>query len=235
MKLNSITKQPLTFLRSYLNLLTITKQQQMYSDTRVVLPKSMYTSASNPPASDNKNKNGGFVGWYMRMLEFRPILTKAVSSSIIYAAADITAQMVTMPASGSIDFMRMTRIASFGFLILGPSQHFWFSFVANLLPKRDVVSTLKKIIMGQIIFGPFINSVFFSFNAGLQGENGHQIIARLKRDLLPTLLNGLIYWPVCDFLTYKIIPVRLMPLINSSFAYFWSIYLTYMAGLEKAD
>ncbi|GAA0160918.1 transporter [Lithospermum erythrorhizon] len=228
MKLDLITKLAKQPNQSYLRTL-LSKPRSPQTPQIHVLPKAMYSSSPHLP------EKKGLIQWYLRMLEVRPIFTKAVSSSLIYAAADVTSQMITMPPSGSIDFVRTTRIASFGLFILGPSQHFWFSFVANALPKRDVVSTLKKIVMGQLIFGPIINSIFFSYNAGLQGENGHQIIARLKRDLLPTLMGGLMYWPLCDFLTFKIIPVGLQPLINSSFAYLWSIYLTYMAGLEKAE
>ncbi|KAL8165988.1 hypothetical protein V2J09_007487 [Rumex salicifolius] len=65
------------------------------------------------------------------------------------------------------------------------------------------------------------------------GESRDEIVARLKRDLLPTLKNGLIYWPLCDFLTFMFIPVHLQPLVNSSFAYLWTLYLTYMASLKK--
>ncbi|KAK9270949.1 hypothetical protein L1049_026537 [Liquidambar formosana] len=66
------------------------------------------------------------------------------------------------------------------------------------------------------------------------GESRGEIVARLKRDLLPTMINGLLYWPICDFLTFKFIPVHLQPLINGSFSYVWTIYLTYMANLKKA-
>ena len=41
------------------------------------------------------------------------------------------------------------------------------------------------------------------------GESGAEIIARLKRDLLPTMLNGVMYWPVCDFITFRFVPVHL--------------------------
>lgn len=71
--------------------------------------------------------------------------------------------------SSSLDLIRTLRMSGYGLLILGPSQHLWFNFVAKVLPQRDVISTFKKIIMGQAIFGPCINSVFFSFNAALQG------------------------------------------------------------------
>ncbi|KAK6115790.1 hypothetical protein DH2020_008059 [Rehmannia glutinosa] len=184
-------------------------------------------------SSKSSNSNMGLLSWYLGMLDLRPILTKSISAAIIYGAADITSQQ---------EYYR----------------------------KRDMVTTFKKLAMGQLVYGPMINGVFFSFNAALQDlenfkgarffvppscflslcvmciqplryysfakfrESGNEIVARLKRDLIPTLLNGLMYWPLCDFFTYKIIPVHLQPLMNSSFSYLWSIYLTYMASLTKA-
>lgn len=185
-------------------------------------------------SSSSKVENMGVLRWYFGLLESRPIITKSISASIIYAAADITSQMITMSPSDSLDTMRTLRMAGFGILIVGPAQHAWFNFVARILPKRDTITTLKKLSMGQILYGPCLNGSFFSFNAALQGENRNEIMARLKRDLLPTWISGLMFWPICDFLTYKVIPVHLQPLVNSSFSYIWTIYLTYMASLKKA-
>ncbi|CAI9763050.1 unnamed protein product [Fraxinus pennsylvanica] len=176
----------------------------------------------------------GFLSWYLGMLDSRPIITKSISSALIYAAADITTQMITMEPYSAWDTIRTLRMAGYGMIILGPAQHMWFNFVARVLPKRDVITTFKKLLMGQITYGPAITGAFFAFNAALQGESRIEITARLKRDLLPTLLNGLLYWPICDFFTYKVIAVHLQPLMNSSFSYLWTIYLTYMASLKKA-
>ncbi|RWV96289.1 hypothetical protein BHE74_00042014 [Ensete ventricosum] len=126
-------------------------------------------------------------------------------------------------------------MAGYGLLVSGPSLHFWFNFASRILPKRDVFTTFKKMVLGQVIYGPMITGVFFSMNAGLQGETGAEIFARLKRDLIPTLLSGAMYWPICDFITFKFVPVRLQPLVSNSFSFFWTIYITYMASLEKAD
>lgn len=41
------------------------------------------------------------------------------------------------------------------------------------------------------------------------GESGREIVARLKRDLIPTMINGVMYWPVCDFITFRFVPVHL--------------------------
>ncbi|KAI3834519.1 hypothetical protein MKW92_015095 [Papaver armeniacum] len=192
------------------------------------------SSSSSSSSSSAVSTKNGIIGWYLGLIESRPILTKSITSALIYTASDLSSQMLTEATEEPLDSIRTLRMAGYGLLIMGPSLHFWFNFVSKVLPKRDVLTTLKKIFMGQTIYGPIMATVFFSLNAGLQGENGAEIIARLKRDLLPTLKNGLIYWPMCDFITFKFIPVRLQPLVSNSFAYLWTIYLTYMAGLAKA-
>ncbi|KAM7514404.1 hypothetical protein LguiA_003987 [Lonicera macranthoides] len=176
----------------------------------------------------------GFLAWYLGKLDSRPVITKSVSAGIIYAAADLTSQMITMPSFGSFDLLRTLRMAAYGLLFLGSAQHIWFNFLARILPKRDIFTTLEKLLLGQLTYAPFITAVFFFWNSALQGDSGGEIAAKLKRDLIPTMINGLLFWPICDFFTYKVIPVHLQPLMNSSFSYVWTIYLTYMASLTKA-
>ncbi|XP_022772913.1 protein sym-1-like isoform X3 [Durio zibethinus] len=156
-------------------------------------PHKLPSFKGSPPSrsfsSSSSSSEVGFLGWYLGKLGSNPLITKAITTSIIFAAADFTSQMITSASSG-----------------------------------YDLA-----------IFGPVSTTVFFSYNAALQGESGEEIVARLKRDLLPTLINGAMFWPICDFVTYKFVPVHLQPLMNSSCAYMWTIYLTYMASLKKAS
>lgn len=193
-------------------------------------------SSSFSSSSSVSSKNGfGFIAWYLGMLKSRPVLTKSITSAIIYTAADLSSQTIALPSSEPYDLVRTARMAGYGMIILGPSMHFWFNFMSNVFPKRDLPSTFKKIFMGQTTYGPVMTVVFFSVNARLQGETGAEILARLKRDLLPTMLSGVMYWPICDFITFKFIPVHLQPLVSNSFSYLWTIYMTYMASLEKPE
>ena len=64
------------------------------------------------------------------------------------------------------------------------------------------------------------------------GENSAEIIARLKRDLLPTMINGVMYWPVCDFVTFKFTPVHLQVQLG---LLQWSKLLSIRSGLWTAD
>lgn len=168
------------------------------------------------------------------MVKTHPILTKSVTSALIYTAADLSSQTMTRSSSEPYDFIRTFRMAGYGMIVLGPALHYWFNFVSRILPTRDLIATFKKMFLGQAIFGPIMTVVFFSVNAGLQGESGAEIVGRLKRDLIPTMINGVMYWPVCDFITFRFIPVHLQPLVSNSFAYIWTVYMTYMASLEKA-
>ncbi|XP_015866897.3 uncharacterized protein LOC107404462 [Ziziphus jujuba] len=198
-------------------------------------PSSLFTSTfSSSSAAAAATKEAGIVGWYLGMIRCRPILTKSVTSALIYTAADLSSQTISQKSSESYDLLRTLRMAGYGLLILGPTLHFWFNFMSKLYPKRDLLPTLKKMAMGQMLYGPVMTVVFFSTNAHLQGENGAEIVARLKRDLLPTMISGAMYWPLCDFITFRFIPVHLQPLVSNSFSYLWTVYITYMASLEKA-
>lgn len=212
---------------------------QVFRKTRDYdLSPSVFSSAfssSKPSAETTSVSKLGFVGWYLGMLQHRPILTKSVTAALIYTAADLSSQTLAKSSfSESYDAVRTLRMAGYGMLVLGPSLHFWFNFMSRVFPKRDIFSTLMKMAMGQTLYGPTMTVVFFSLNACLQGENGTEIGARLKRDLFPTLLSGVMYWPLCDFITFRFIPVQLQPLVSNGFSYLWTIYMTYMAGLEKA-
>ncbi|KAJ4876812.1 Peroxisomal membrane 22 kDa (Mpv17/PMP22) family protein [Raphanus sativus] len=207
------------------------QSRRPYFPGRAKETRNDQTGLSPPPSSSSV----GIVGWYLGMVKSRPVLTKGVTSCLIYIAADLSSQTITKEkaSSESYDLVRTARMGAYGLFILGPVQHQWFGFMSRLFPKQDIVTTLKKMAMGQTVYGPTIMVIFLSFNALLQGEGGSDIVARLKRDLLPVMLNCVMYWPVCDFITFKFFPVHLQPLVSNSFSYVWSIYMTYMGNREK--
>lgn len=78
--------------------------------------------------------------------------------------------MISSTSSSSFDFIRALSVAGYGLLFLGTSQHLWFNFMSKVLPKRDVLTTFKKVFMGQECYP------FFSYNAALQGEQNFYFI-----------------------------------------------------------
>ncbi|XP_010517857.1 PREDICTED: protein SYM1-like [Camelina sativa] len=219
-------------------------QSRPYFRSRQLLGRTKETGVSPSPSlgvcSSSSSSSAsiskvGFVGWYLGMVKSRPVLTKSVTSSLIYIAADLSSQTIAKKSSESYDLVRTARMGGYGLFVLGPTLHYWFNFMSRLFPTRDLITTFKKMAMGQAIYGPTMTVIFFSLNASLQGESGSDILARLKRDLLPALFNGVMYWPVCDFITFRFFPVHLQPLVSNSFSYVWTIYMTYMANRKKPD
>ncbi|KAH7307031.1 hypothetical protein KP509_22G043200 [Ceratopteris richardii] len=177
---------------------------------------------------------------YLQMLSKRPILTKSVTASTIYFFADVASQGIKAYQTeeheeAQWDVARTLRMVAAGFFISGPTLHIWFNFVSRVVPARDLLSTLKKMAMGQLIYGPTFTVFFFSLNAFMQGESHQEIVARLRRDFIPTIRSGLMYWPICDFITYRYVPVHLQPLVSNSFSFLWTIYFTYMACSKKVE
>uniref|UniRef100_A0A1J3F8U1 PXMP2/4 family protein 4 n=2 Tax=Noccaea caerulescens TaxID=107243 RepID=A0A1J3F8U1_NOCCA len=219
-------------------------QSKFYFRSHQLLGRAKETKLSPPPSSSgfcssssssSSSASVGFVGWYLGMVKSRPVFTKGVTSSLIYIAADLSSQTIAKNSWESYDLVRTARMAGYGLVVLGPTLHYWFNFMSRLLPKQDLITTFKKMAMGQIIYGPIMMVIFFSLNAFLQGEGASDILARLKRDFLPAMLNCVMYWPICDFITFKFFPVHLQPLVSNSFSYLWTIYMTYMGNREKPD
>ncbi|XWS39883.1 hypothetical protein CRYUN_Cryun18bG0092700 [Craigia yunnanensis] len=223
-----LRNQTQTQAREYFRFPNVIRKVKEYE-----ISPSLLTSSFSSSTSTASFWKVGFVGWYLGMVKSWPVLTKSVTSSLIYIAADLSSQTILKSFSEHYDLVRTLRMAGYGMLILGPSLHFWFNLMSKLFPKRDLITTFKKMAMGQLLYGPAMTVVFFSSNAHLQGESVEEIVARLKRDLLPTMLNGVMYWPLCDFITFRFIPVHLQPLVSNSFSYLWTVYMTYMASLEK--
>ncbi|KAK9097199.1 hypothetical protein Sjap_022696 [Stephania japonica] len=191
-----------------------------------------YSSSSS--SSWSLCSGSAVVGWYLGMIKSHPVLTKSITCGSIYMAADVSSQGFTLGSSEPFDLLRTIRMGGYGMLVAGPSLHFWFNFISRVLPKRDTITTLKKIFVGQVTYGPVMTATFFSLNAALQGESGAEIIARLKRDLLPTLKNGLLYWPMCDFITFKFIPVHLQLVADAELALQNNCTLSAISGLHFA-
>ncbi|KAG2277973.1 hypothetical protein Bca52824_060528 [Brassica carinata] len=203
--------------------------------SRPQFPGRVNQTGVSPLPSSSSSSSVGFVGWYLGMVKSRPVLTKSVTSSLIYIAADLSSQTIAKKSSDSYDLVRTARMGGYGLCVLGPTLHCWFNFMSRLLPRQDFITTFKKMAMGNIIYGPVMMVTFFSLNALLQGEGGSDIVARLKRDFLPAMRNCIMYWPICDFITFKFFPVHLQPLVSNAFSYLWTIYMTYMGNRKKPD
>jgi protein Mpv17 len=60
-----------------------------------------------------------------------------------------------------------------GMFLSAPGLHMWFSIMSRAIPKTDIASALKKVVLGQAIFAPIFNCAFFSVDSFIQGAQRH--------------------------------------------------------------
>mmetsp|Transcript_837 Transcript_837/g.1378 ORF Transcript_837/g.1378 Transcript_837/m.1378 type:complete len:220 (-) Transcript_837:210-869(-) len=178
-------------------------------------------------------QNPGFSGTlqaYTAALTDRPVLTKSLTSGIVFGFSDICAQAIT---DGYAWHWRRAAVAALvGLCYFGPAAHVWYELMDATLPGRDIFPTLVKTALGQIIFGPTFTCVFFAASlSALKGLQGLQKLpAKIRQDLLPTLLAGMGYWPFVDFVSFGYVPIMWIPLFVNGCSFVWTIFLSMQAA-----
>lgn len=95
------------------------------------------------------NKGGdnplvAFWKGYNKMLKDQPLFTKALTSFVGFSAGDFLAQKFIDKAD-EVDFKRLLKLAMFGFLIHGPTGHYFYGFLDGKIPGTDALSVASKV------------------------------------------------------------------------------------------
>ena len=181
------------------------------------------------------------AAFYTQQLSARPIITKSATAGIIFGLSDWVAQLIER--KGDEDDKKeplvISRILSaflVGLLFFGPAANAWYEMIFKILPSTSLVSTLQKAALGQIFFGPTFTCVFFA--AGMIESGTFSLggwFHKIKNDLPGVWASGLGYWPLVDFVSYKVVPVQWIPLFVNFCSFVWTIYLSLVANRGKDD
>lgn len=63
------------------------------------------------------------------------------------------------------------------------------SALESFFPKKSAAHFLTKVALNQLLLAPVVISVVFAWNLALQGQ-ATELPAKLRRDFLPSLING---------------------------------------------
>jgi protein Mpv17 len=176
--------------------------------------------------------------FYTKQLSARPIFTKSATAAIIFGLSDYCAQLIERDEEKKepIVFSRILTAFLVGLLFFGPAANAWYEMIFKVLPSTSLVSTLKKAALGQIFFGPTFTCVFFG--AGMIEAGTFSLAAwgnKIKNDLPAVWASGLGFWPLVDFISYKIVPVQWIPLFVNFCSFVWTIYLSIVANKSKTE
>ena len=111
------------------------------------------------------------------------------------------------------------------------SSDAWYAMIFKLLPGTSLFSTLQKAALGQIIFGPAFTCVFFGAGMIQAGNfSPGAWLEKIRTDLPGVWASGLGFWPLVDFVSYKVVPVQWIPLFVNFCSFVWTIYLSLVSN-----
>jgi protein Mpv17 len=181
-----------------------------------------------------------FVDWYARSNRNWPVITKAVTSSLLLAGGDLACQVSEQTNAGTevsiqpfmVDYNRMLRMGSWGLLFNGPTGHLWYNVIERLVPKATSArSVAVKVFLDQALYTPPLTLAFFSYQCYFSGERDSVagVLEESLPKMWPTLKVNWVYWSVVHIATFTIIPLEYRVLFVAVKNFFWSAFLSVMA------
>ncbi|KAL1896725.1 Protein required for ethanol metabolism [Ceratocystis pirilliformis] len=166
--------------------------------------------------------------WYQARLAARPLLTQAVTTSILFATGDATAQLLVEPKKEGkkYDFARTGRMALYGGCVFGPCAATWFKFLArNVVLKNKNAETLARVACDQGLFAPVFIGLFLSSMAVLEGSDPQE---KLAKSYTTALVSNYYLWPAVQMVNFKFMPLQHRLLFTNVISIGWNSYLSYI-------
>lgn len=112
--------------------------------------------------------------------------------------------------------------------VQGPFQHWFYLYLDKILPKRNVQSVVKKILLDQFIMSP-VSIVSLFYLAGLM-ENKTRLECRreLKQKFLGIYMVDWLFWPPTQFLNFYLFPVKYQVLFINFTTAIYNIFISYI-------
>jgi protein Mpv17 len=174
--------------------------------------------------------------YFQKVSGLRGPLKAALTSGSLSATGDLLAQFAVSQFSKSAgaqpdayDPSRTARMFGFGFLLYGPLQFYWYNLLDWLMPLRSVPNFITKVTANQLVLAPITLSTVFTWNLCLTGKQA-ELEGKLRRDLVPTLLNGWKFWVPAATLNFTVVPLEQQVLYMSCCGVLWTAYLSYASS-----
>eukprot|EP00742_Colponemidia_sp_Colp-10_P005479 GILJ01005854.1.p1 GENE.GILJ01005854.1~~GILJ01005854.1.p1 ORF type:complete len:183 (-),score=11.13 GILJ01005854.1:269-817(-) len=167
------------------------------------------------------------MSMYSRLLTSHPLLTKSVTSGVLFAVGDVMAQGIEKQPRWN--WRRTYRLGLIGGAFAGPSLHMWYGTLAKVIPSPTMQGALGRMALDQTFFATFFISGFFTSVGMLEGQSVEQIKGNLREQLLPTLKTNWMIWPGVMFLNFFYTPVAYQVLVVNTVALGWNTYLAHVS------
>eukprot|EP01112_Ceratiomyxa_fruticulosa_P023925 TRINITY_DN939_c2_g1_i3.p1 TRINITY_DN939_c2_g1~~TRINITY_DN939_c2_g1_i3.p1 ORF type:complete len:230 (-),score=33.81 TRINITY_DN939_c2_g1_i3:383-1072(-) len=123
------------------------------------------------------------------------------------------------------DVKRTAVMGINGFFVIAPISYGMNQKLEKLFPGKEVKQIMKKMVTMWCIV-PFTISLSFISVGFLNGRSIEQAENKIKADLLTTMGMGAAYWPIINFMNFRLVPVDYRPVAGSIAASVWQMYMS---------
>ncbi|KAI0392350.1 hypothetical protein F5Y17DRAFT_362929 [Xylariaceae sp. FL0594] len=166
-----------------------------------------------------------FLRWYQRKLATRPLLTQSVTTAVLFAVGDITAQQaVEKRGLEKHDLARTARMFGYGGVVFGPAATTWFKILSTRVVLRNKnAEMLARVACDQLLFAPTFIGIFLSSMAVLEGSSPKE---KLDKSYWPALTTNWMIWPFVQMANFKFVPLQHRVLAVNVVSIGWNCYLS---------
>lgn len=175
---------------------------------------------------------GGLWSFYLKALETNPILTKAITASVLNAIGDLACQIL-VEKNEKINFRRFAIFATMGLVMIGPVLHYWYGFNQAIISAPGLKGGIMRMAIDQIFFAPVFVAACFSTLFLLEGKP-KEIPDKLKSDLKPAVFANWKLWVPAQFINFVYVPPPLRVAFSSCVSLLWNVYLSFASNNKLA-
>ncbi|KAI0203531.1 hypothetical protein F4808DRAFT_457804 [Astrocystis sublimbata] len=162
---------------------------------------------------------------YQRSLTTRPLLTQSLTTAVLFAVGDITAQQVVEKKGWQKhELARTGRMFAYGGAVFGPAATTWFKILSQKVVLRNKnAEILARVACDQLIFAPTFIGIFLSTMAVLEGGSPKE---KLDKSYWPALSTNWMVWPFVQMANFKFVPLHHRVLAVNVVSIGWNCYLS---------
>lgn len=129
----------------------------------------------------------------------------------------------------SYDWLRGLRMATYGFLIYGPSSQIWYNLLDQMLREKTLRNLALKVALNQACLGPYVIGVVFAWNSLWAGKLD-KLPALYAERAVPALVDGWKFWIPASIMNFAVVPLDTRVAFMSCCSIFWNFYLSTTMG-----
>ena len=176
---------------------------------------------------------GPGVAAYSRLLERRPIPTKALTSGVICFLADLVCQLaIDRTPPSQFDRARSGRLFLLGAALTGPAYHLWYQLLAGWFPGSAARRTLLVLFLDQGIFAPLFNPFWMACLMAMERRTA-EIVPTLRCTFRQMMLVNWAVWLPSQIASFTLIPLKWQVLFMNGCSVIWSGYCSWANAKQK--